>query len=74
MKRVVIFIVSIFIFTGCFKFESTQLKEIQEAFPNCEIRKLPDQNGDKWILKNSENKVIYVYFDNGNNMVAIPIF
>jgi hypothetical protein len=75
MKNIVVYIAAIVLFTGCIKMESTQVKEIQEAFPNCEIRKIPMESVcDQWLVKTSENKIFYVYFDNGGNIVSIPMY
>lgn len=75
MKNIVVYITAIVLFTGCIKTESTQLKDIQEAFPNCEIRKIPNESmSDQWLVKTSTDKVLYVYFDIGWNIVSIPMF
>lgn len=76
MKNIVVYIAAIVLFTGCMsKMKSTQVKEIQEAFPNCEIRKIPNESmGDQWLVKTPTDKIIYVYFDSGWNIVSIPMY
>ena len=75
MKNKLVYIAALVLFTGCLKFESTQVKEIQQAFPNCEIKKIPNTSGEsEWLVKTPENKIIYVYFDFGNNIVSTSMF
>ena len=75
MKNIFVYIAAIVLFTGCIKMESTQVKEIQEAFPNCEIRKIPNESArDQWLVKTPTDKIIYVHFDFGWNMVSITMY
>ena len=55
--------------------ESTQVKDIEKTFPDCEIRKIPnDSMRNQWLVKTPANKIIYVYFDSGWNIVSIPMY
>jgi hypothetical protein len=75
MKNIFVYIAAIVLFTGCTKMESTQVKEIQEAFPNCEIRKIPNESGrDQWLVKTPTDKIIYIYFDGTQKIVSIPMY
>jgi len=61
--------------TGCVKSEYTQLADIEAAFPNCEIRKIPNNSGKtEWLVKTPANKIIFIYFDYSNNPVSIPMY
>jgi hypothetical protein len=75
MKNIFVFIAALSLLTGCIKTESTQIKDIEEAFPDCEIRKIPNTSTyHQWLVKTPANKIIYVYFDAGCNIVSIPMY
>lgn len=76
MKNIFVFVATIILLTGCkLKLESTKIKELENAYPDCEIRKIPDpSNYDTWLVKTPSNKIIYVYFDLVNNIVSHSMY
>ena len=75
MKKLFIYVAVISLLTGCFKFTSTQVKEVENKFPNCDVRKIPqDQTINQWLVKTPDNKIFYVYFDGVANLVSIPMY
>jgi hypothetical protein len=73
--KIISFIVGVIILTGC-KSDHTQISEIQNKFPNCEIRQLQrnDAGNLQWVIKTPDNKYIYVYFDEMCNLTSYQIF
>lgn len=75
MKKLLFVILVAIACTGCTKSEIECIAEIENKFPNSEIRKIPNPNHSKqWLVKTSDDKIIYVYVNSMFDLVDYSMF
>lgn len=75
MKKLLFVILVAIACTGCTKSENEFIAEIKNKFPNSEIRKIPNPNhSNQWLVKTSDDKIIYVYINSMFDLVDYSMF
>lgn len=79
-KLIILCILSTLLFSGCDQLSKEQgIERLQKVYPNCQVHEIPQNHHDQsrtnlYIVKTSENKVLYIRFWAGGMQDPVVVF